>query len=87
MGLDVESKSTLDEVVDRAGAILTALESRITSVESQAAADVNAIEDKLIAAIQPVLAELHKANESFQAIALVVAKLGEQGVTLKLGDK
>jgi hypothetical protein len=83
MGLDVESKQTLDEVIDRAGGILTALEARIAAVEAQAAADVAQVENKLIAALQPVLAELQKANESFQAIALVVAKLGEQG--LKIG--
>lgn len=87
MGLDVESRSTLDEVVDRAGAILSTLEARITTIEAQTASDVAGLEDKLIAALQPVLAELKTANESFQTIALVVAKLGEEGITLKIGGK
>lgn len=88
MALDVESKATLDEVVDRAkdAAQQTLAQGATdgTALVSDVAKSASAIEDKIIAAVQPLLAEIQLANDNLSRLVAVIEKIAG-GVSITFG--
>lgn len=76
-----QGQAAADEAIDRAKDAASQIV-QVTDTDVQML--VNGLEDKLTAAVQPVLAELQKANESIARLTAVAEKI-TGGVHISFG--